>query len=635
MKKQKQIISKSKLVATIISVVSAMALIAVGVLASISQFKVEIGNQLSLQFDAVQGALYATRVGDVADTSRAESRVLSTSDMGTNWLLIYDPLDQDGDGKNIDQTNLDIIQEKVDFVSDDQIAQKVKDGATSAKITYYFYYTLEDGAVASTSILLRTSTSLTPTEGVNISYAYKKVDSAALPDFTAGANRMINGDILCVLEGERVFIKAELVVDLTRGIDFSALDWSFILKFEVDNVAMDELNEGRIKVTESTIGGVYAYYTEYGSYPKTIVSDETLLANLNDLPDSAKTSKVYTSGKTSKIVFEYTLDGEKYVKFEKNDKVVMDGDPVFSDGRKVVDGTYWFKVEPIRWYLLQRFSDERVSYDVAFSSDPDRYKNIRCISENILDVSAYDLDGNTWGGSKLRAWQNSAIYGTAFSEEDKTEVVTNKTRYFEDGYETPDDYNSTTGGLVVDDYVWSMSRYEAQWTFAPYLSLIAYEVGHTDYAMANGFNYYSNIGEILGSSSQIISHTFWLRTTKPDTVPLPFVVGAGTYTYTSPQPGWGYGVCPCVTFDFSGGEDAPVSYRIKNNLTGVTLLTNISSIDKGASVNLMYTAEAGYTLPDNVSVLGATLESWNKATGELRITNVTGEVTITIVGVES
>ena len=58
--------NKAKLIGVIISIVCAMSLVAVGVMASLTQFKVTVGNQLSLQFDTVEGSLYATRVGDVA-----------------------------------------------------------------------------------------------------------------------------------------------------------------------------------------------------------------------------------------------------------------------------------------------------------------------------------------------------------------------------------------------------------------------------------------------------------------------------------------------------------------------------------------------------------------------------------------
>ena len=82
--------AKTKLIATIISIVSALALIAVGVMASLTNFQVAIGNQLDLEFSAVEGTLYATRLGDVAGTDRTTSKVLSESTTATDWLKVYD-----------------------------------------------------------------------------------------------------------------------------------------------------------------------------------------------------------------------------------------------------------------------------------------------------------------------------------------------------------------------------------------------------------------------------------------------------------------------------------------------------------------------------------------------------------------
>lgn len=73
-----------------------------------------------------------------------------------------------------------------------------------------------------------------------------------------------------------------------------------------------------------------------------------------------------------------------------------------------------------------------------------------------------------------------------------------------------------------------------------------------------------------------------------------------------------------------------MTYFISTNLTGVTGLSpNPTSIYDDGTVELTFIANAGYALPDTVSVSGAAY-SWNKTTGKLTLSNPTQDVTITI-----
>lgn len=64
--------TRTKFVATIISMVSALGLLAVGVVASLTKFTITIQNQLNLKFETIEGNLYATRLGNVADSTRVQ-----------------------------------------------------------------------------------------------------------------------------------------------------------------------------------------------------------------------------------------------------------------------------------------------------------------------------------------------------------------------------------------------------------------------------------------------------------------------------------------------------------------------------------------------------------------------------------
>lgn len=77
------------------------------------------------------------------------------------------------------------------------------------------------------------------------------------------------------------------------------------------------------------------------------------------------------------------------------------------------------------------------------------------------------------------------------------------------------------------------------------------------------------------------------------------------------------------------------SYNIVENLQNVSSIAgNPSRIKISGEAELKYQAASGYVLPDSVTVEYATLVSWNKDTGSLKISNPTNTVNITMVGVK-
>ena len=83
------------------------------------------------------------------------------------------------------------------------------------------------------------------------------------------------------------------------------------------------------------------------------------------------------------------------------------------------------------------------------------------------------------------------------------------------------------------------------------------------------------------------------------------------------------------------GAAAAISRTITATLTNVTAASgNATTIAAGETKVLTYTANSGYTLPDSVTVTGAT-GVWNKDAGTLTLSNPTANVTFTIAGVEA
>ena len=74
-------------------------------------------------------------------------------------------------------------------------------------------------------------------------------------------------------------------------------------------------------------------------------------------------------------------------------------------------------------------------------------------------------------------------------------------------------------------------------------------------------------------------------------------------------------------------------YNITTNLMGVTAnASNPTTVSTLASSTLTFTANTGYDLPDNVTVMGAEF-TWTKSSGTLVLSNPTGNVSVTVAGV--
>ncbi len=469
----------TKLVATIVSMVSALCLLAVGVFATLTNFQVAIANQLNLKFDAVEGTLYATRVGDVAGTDRTTSKVLSESSTATDWLKVYDGTTTEG----VQNAALTSIQEKVDFVSNDKIKEIVNGGRTYVAITYYFYYVLPEGSTSNNVTL--TAPAVTD-QNVVVSYSYTKAANATLPTFDS-VTSLTDGGSVTVNGGEHLFIKAEAKVDLSKSVKIETADWNYTLNF---GIATTQSTSSRIKVTDEAIGGNYYYYVELGEYPQTVVEDTTTVSALNALGDSAKTGKTFTVGASDDTAqtahVEYSYNGAKYVKVASAVVYGTGEQYKFSTGTKATSGNaYWFKVEPIKWFLLEAYSTTKTAYTGSTT-------NLRVISEQILTANVMfnkSANGNAWGTSNVHTWLNNAFYTSAFSATDKGYIKTNITRYFgTNKYDTQDDYTVTTGGSTSQDNVWLISYYEALNTYYGanlYLNKKGRAATTTDFAVVN------------------------------------------------------------------------------------------------------------------------------------------------------
>lgn len=124
----------------------------------------------------------------------------------------------------------------------------------------------------------------------------------------------------------------------------------------------------------------------FGIYPQSRVTDESLIVTLNGLTEKESNgyylynNNYYCKG-TVKTCYASNHSYEK-----------------FNDGQYYSNGEeYWFNVDPITWKILEKADD----YYLLFA-------------DSILDVKPYSTGLNNYKDSSIREWLNNEFYSLAF-----------------------------------------------------------------------------------------------------------------------------------------------------------------------------------------------------------------------------
>ena len=207
---------------------------------------------------------------------------------------------------------------------------------------------------------------------------------------------------------------------------------------------------------EGTASTLYLHYIEFGSYPQTYVGDsmnETLEtwyesnspANLKTYTTRENIS--YNSGVyTSHMYTDGEIYARGYLRRYNSGYTYLNGDSVPENGTVV-----WFKVEPIRWLVL--------NYDEYMAGTD---TELELLSELVLASYIYfnlsSSDSNSWSDSYIRRWANGTFYNSAFAAEEQEMIATSTVLNNVTG-----DYNSSTSdgtGPTTYDKIYFKSFYE-------------------------------------------------------------------------------------------------------------------------------------------------------------------------------
>ena len=197
----------------------------------------------------------------------------------------------------------------------------------------------------------------------------------------------------------------------------------------------------------------------YGMYPQIHVNDKEIIASLNAI--------------SPKSNGWYLLDGEYYAKKSANPH---ESGYKYSDGFSVTSGSSdWFRCEPIEWKILSQSGDEAL-----------------VVSNVLLDVRRYSEEDysmhlpNNYKESEIRQWLNDDFYGSAFSLDSSSVLMTE----VDNSASTTDSNSNLYACENTQDKVFLLNYQdylnESYGFYSDKSSSDTRKCGVTDWALANG-----------------------------------------------------------------------------------------------------------------------------------------------------
>ncbi|MDE5593849.1 MAG: hypothetical protein K2I75_07965, partial [Clostridiales bacterium] len=285
------------------------------------------------------------------------------------------------------------------------------------------------------------------------------------------------------------------------------------------------------KFVGEPIAGVVPVFSEdgktvrYGFYPQTHVSDQAVIAELDNLQPMS--------------IGWYLFDGDYYV---KQTAQVCNGESyTFDDGSDIVDGTeYWFKCEVITWRVLS-------------AADGAYY----LIADKLLDAQAYYTDytdrtagGNTvyannYGQSTIRSWLNNDFYTVAFAQDNSYVAATTVNNGAASTATASNLYvcGDTTDKVYLSSY---QDCINTEYGFASTAAdkSTSRECKTTDYARARGA-WYNTKSDLKYNGS------YWTRSPSDKYYYCAWNVNSGGYLSEYAVDGSSHCVRPCITLNYS------------------------------------------------------------------------------------
>lgn len=185
----------------------------------------------------------------------------------------------------------------------------------------------------------------------------------------------------------------------------------------------------------------------FGRYPQTKVSDETLIASLNDkagdLPSfSNKQSWIsygyYSEGKISSYMYYIDLDIDSDHQMDYRGVYMTSYRPhttelasseensVQDDNGYLINNVYWFKYEPISWEVLSKDKSKAlVVSDLIIDAQEYNYRTDTHKGDKDYkgDTTEEFIRANNYMFSYVRSWLNTTFYQDAFNVDEQEKIL--------------------------------------------------------------------------------------------------------------------------------------------------------------------------------------------------------------------
>ena len=341
---------------------------------------------------------------------------------------------------------------------------------------------------------------------------------------------------------------------------------------------------------------------EFGSYPQSRVTDESLISLLDKEAKSWISCGFYSGDGTvgsmaqdgCAFYADVSYGGNKYraftfSKFRPTSTYSSIDRQYQRENGYILNTVYWFKYEPLRWLVLDPAQGlvicESIIDSQAYSNTIYR-EGTGNVGDCYNDPSCTNY-ANDYASSSLRSWLNNDFYNTAFTSEEKAEIQfssldnscsdPSKTKYNSDS--TNDKIFLLSLEEVTDSsYGFSSEKSDAD---------LSRRVKGTDYAESQGLLVYDNRGhEYHGYSS------WWLRTPYSSSYNATFVSTGGQTGYGTYVDYCSVGIRPSFRFssDFQPPEDEVI--------TGDFLFGSGSTWSDGAEYTYKY-SDSLFDLPSS------------------------------------
>lgn len=190
----------------------------------------------------------------------------------------------------------------------------------------------------------------------------------------------------------RAIIRRILILGVILGISYLIYNNIYIPKRNkaLEQKAYEERIEAEFQTMQQKYGvpviDLENYEVKYGLYPQTVIDDQTLIDNLNNLDSSNLHSNDY-----------YFYNNEYYYKRVASPYKET---YTYNNGNVIKNKTYWFKCEQVSWRIIDSTDD-----------------SLTLISNKLLNQCYYSKNSR-YVNSAVRSWLNGTFYNQAFALND-------------------------------------------------------------------------------------------------------------------------------------------------------------------------------------------------------------------------